>query len=135
MSNKSLTVGLIAVAIIAVGGYIFPLVGAPSSSDTSLGGSGTRYPNGVSADTTSPSAGQLRGTTLLTTGAASFSTTSASRMLNLGAGSATTTAAVGKLCLGVTTAEGTVLFYYPTSINGGSSGWATTTLQSVCMGS
>lgn len=33
-----------------------------------LGASGTRFPNGVSADSTSPSAGELRGTTLTITG-------------------------------------------------------------------
>lgn len=35
----------------------------------SLGASGTRFPNGVSADSTSPIAGELRGTTLTLTGA------------------------------------------------------------------
>jgi len=33
-------------------------------------GSGTRFPNGISADTTSPSAGEVRGTTFTVTGAA-----------------------------------------------------------------
>ena len=33
-----------------------------------LGGSGTRFPNGLSADTTSPIPGQVRGTTFLATG-------------------------------------------------------------------
>ncbi len=42
------------------------LVGGNQSG--SLGG-GTRFPNGISADSTSPSAGQVRGTTLTTTGA------------------------------------------------------------------
>jgi len=38
-------------------------------------GSGTRFPNGLSADGTSPSAGQVRGTTLTVTGAATIATT------------------------------------------------------------
>lgn len=39
----------------------------------SLGASGTRFPNGVSADSTSPIAGEVRGTTLTLTGAATVS--------------------------------------------------------------
>jgi len=38
--------------------------------DALLGASGTRFPNGISADSTSPSAGQVRGSTLTITGAA-----------------------------------------------------------------
>lgn len=38
------------------------------SGDESFGG-GTRHPNGLSADSTSPSAGEVRGTTLTATGA------------------------------------------------------------------
>lgn len=40
--------------------------------DTSELGGGTRFPNGISADSTSPSAGQIRGTSLTTTGAATI---------------------------------------------------------------
>lgn len=68
MSNKTLTVGLIAVAIIAVVGWFVPAQQAP-------GAGGTRFANGISADSTSPSAGQVRGTTLLTTAAATIGTT------------------------------------------------------------
>lgn len=49
--------------VIAIGVYV--------SKDSNLGG-GTRFPNGISADSTSPSAGQVRGTTLTTTGAATL---------------------------------------------------------------
>lgn len=35
-----------------------------SSSVESLGASGTRFPNGISADSTSPAVGQIRGTDL-----------------------------------------------------------------------
>lgn len=45
---------------------ILVLVGSNQSEP--LGASGTRLPNGISADSTSPSAGQIRGTTLLITG-------------------------------------------------------------------
>lgn len=38
-----------------------------------LGASGTRFPHGISADSTSPSAGEVRGTTLTITGAATIS--------------------------------------------------------------
>lgn len=40
-----------------------------------FGASGTRMPNGISADSTSPVAGQLRGTTLTITGASTFGST------------------------------------------------------------
>lgn len=58
-ANLALGVALVAI-VIAIGGYFFPQV-----ADSVLGAAGTRFPNGVSANTTSPSiAGQLRGTTL-----------------------------------------------------------------------
>lgn len=50
--------------IVVVG--ILVLVGGTSAS---FGATGTRFPNGISADTTSPAVGQVRGTTLLATGA------------------------------------------------------------------
>ncbi len=37
-----------------------------------FGASGTRFPNGISADSTSPSSGEVRGTTLTSTGAATL---------------------------------------------------------------
>mgnify|MGYP001596416967 CR=1 FL=1 len=45
------------------------LFGSVQPEEGLLGASGTRYPSGVSADSTSPSAGQVRGTTLTITGA------------------------------------------------------------------
>lgn len=44
-----------------------------NSQEDSLGASGTRFPNGISADSTSPNAGQLRGSTLAITGASVLS--------------------------------------------------------------
>lgn len=46
MTNKSLTVGLIAVAIIAIGGYFFPQI------QSLVGSVGTRFPNGLAVGTT-----------------------------------------------------------------------------------
>lgn len=43
-----------------------------TQSEEAMLGSGTRYPNGISADTTSPSSGEVRGTTLTITGATTF---------------------------------------------------------------
>lgn len=50
------------------------LVGGNQS--VSLGASGTRFPNGLSADSTSPVAGEVRGTTLTSTGAATLASAS-----------------------------------------------------------
>lgn len=46
------------------------LLKAALSGQPILGASGTRFPNGISANATSPSAGEVRGTTLTITGAA-----------------------------------------------------------------
>jgi hypothetical protein len=40
--------------------------------DAIMGASGSRFPNGISADTTSPVEGEVRGTTLTITGAATY---------------------------------------------------------------
>lgn len=66
--NKNLGLGVALVAIvIAIGAYFFPQQVADLA-----GAIGTRFPNGLSADTTSPVAGQVRSTTLTTTGAATI---------------------------------------------------------------
>lgn len=65
---KTVAVALITAIVVMVGYGI--LVG-----DNQLG-AGTRFPNGISADSTSPSAGQVRGTTLTTTGAATLASLS-----------------------------------------------------------
>lgn len=66
MDKKYLSVALVAIVIIAIGGYFYP--GAVPSVIQQLG-AGTRYPNGLSTDSTAPSSGQIRGTTLTITGA------------------------------------------------------------------
>jgi hypothetical protein len=76
--NKKLVYGGILIAVvIAIGGLYYPTVdlsGLKAAVENSLGASGTRFPNGLSADSTSPVAGQVRGTTLTSTGAATFGT-------------------------------------------------------------
>lgn len=53
-------------------GAIFLLVLVGGQSAVSFGASGTRMPNGISADTTSPVAGEVRGTTLTITSTSAF---------------------------------------------------------------
>ncbi len=48
------------------------MVGGNSQSGSNLGATGTRFPNGVSANTTSPVTGELRGTTLTVDTTATF---------------------------------------------------------------
>lgn len=59
--------GVVALVILAITGI------APMFASQSFAGTGTRFPNGVSANNTSPVAGQLLGTTLTVTGAATLS--------------------------------------------------------------
>ena len=56
---------IVAIIVVFIGSM---LVGNQSAE---LGASGTRFPNGLSADTTSPVAGQVRGGTFTFTGAGS----------------------------------------------------------------
>jgi hypothetical protein len=70
---KTLGQALLTAAIVVVAMFALSLVG-DNQSDF-LGASGSRFPNGISADSTSPSAGQVRGTTLTVTGAATLSST------------------------------------------------------------
>ncbi len=81
--NKFIALALIAIIIIAIAGLYRPVnvtVQMPASED-SYGASGTRFPNGISADTTSPVAGEVRGTTLNIT-----STSALAGLLTLNAG-------------------------------------------------
>ena len=77
--------------IVAVG--ILVLVGGNQP-----GQGGTRYPSGLSADSTSPSAGEVRGTTLTTTGLATLS--SATLSSTLAVTGATTLATVTTITAG-----------------------------------
>lgn len=60
------TIAIAAATSIVVSLCVVGLVA--NQTDTGLGATGTRFPNGISADTTSPTSGQVRGTTLTTTG-------------------------------------------------------------------
>ena len=66
MIEKHLGKILIAITIIAVLGLFFPLV------QSGMLGAGTRFTNGLSADSTSPVAGEVRGTTLTITSTSAF---------------------------------------------------------------
>lgn len=77
-SNERLGMWLamIAVAIIAsVSLFLSPSEVAPIA-----GASGSRFPHGVSGDTTSPIDGQVRGTTAMITGTGAFATSTPSAM-------------------------------------------------------
>jgi hypothetical protein len=64
---KQILTSLIVSVVVVVG---FGLVGG---NDQSLGVTGTRFPNGISADSTSPVAGEVRGKTFTTYNAAATS--------------------------------------------------------------
>lgn len=66
--NKWLTIPTFLGVILAL-----VLVGGNNQSGLETGSSGTRYPNGISADTTSPVEGEVRGSTLTITGATTLS--------------------------------------------------------------
>ena len=69
--NDTLKTAAIVLVASMIGGFVGGLVGNQPGDD--LGASGTRFPNGISADTTSPSgAGNFRGTTLTVTGASTL---------------------------------------------------------------
>ena len=75
-------VGLAAV----VGGNNQPQVNVQEAVENAmnrLGASGTRFPNGISADTTSPTSGQVRGTTFTSTGAGTFASASVTGTLGV----------------------------------------------------
>ena len=69
MTKQNLTLVLSIVAVLGVGALVLGLVGNNQPDNL---GSGTRFQNGISTDSTSPTAGQVRTTTLTTTGAATF---------------------------------------------------------------
>lgn len=68
LGQAVLTAILVAVIFLVTG-----LVGGNQSAQDGVGGS--RFPNGLSADGTEPSAGEVRGTTFTATGAVSLSST------------------------------------------------------------
>lgn len=69
MNIKNISIGIIAIVLSFLVGMA---VGGNSSQSFDLGASGTRFPNGISADSISPVAGELRGTTLTITSTSAF---------------------------------------------------------------
>lgn len=101
------------------------LFGASQSEE--LGASGTRFPNGISADATSPVTGEVRGATLTVTGASSFLgspsiTQSTSSTLTIGSASSVA-------CLQMYNAVGSGLVYVTVASSTIS---ATTTKPAAC---
>lgn len=71
--NIVLVIGAVVMTVLVMGATLlmFGMVGG-NQSEPNLG-AGTRFPSGISADTTSPNAGQVRGTTQTITGASTLS--------------------------------------------------------------
>ena len=80
MNKQLITIAIVALIASFVGGITAGLVGG-NQSDQRLGG--TRFPNGISADSTSPSAGEVRGTTLTSTGAATLASSNVTGALDV----------------------------------------------------
>lgn len=135
-----LTVGLVAVAIIAIIGVLYvsskasnvdakisAVVAYLETTQPTVGASGTRFPNGISTDSTSPVAGEVRTTDLTVTDDATISggtlnvTTAANATSTITVGCvsayATSSATQIKLIYGTvatTTGNGFVLWQYGT---------------------
>lgn len=110
-TNKSLWLVVALVSVLAIGSVVVAFSGVsptvmenvvietynanlPSIEGESFGASGTRFPSGISADTTSPTSGQVRGTTFTATDAITASglaTLSGGIVTNVGSITATTT--------------------------------------------
>jgi len=75
MNIKNISIGVAALVLAFLVGMA---VGGKSSQSLDLGSSGTRMPNGISADGTSPIAGEVRGTTLTVNGASTLAAVTAS---------------------------------------------------------
>lgn len=71
MKSFAIWLVIIVVALLGIIGGVVAISGL-NSEDVVLGDSGSRFRNGVSADSTSPVAGELRGTTLTITAASAF---------------------------------------------------------------
>lgn len=102
---------MVVVTIIAVGGYFYP------QNSSSFGASGTRFPNGLSADSTSPVAGEVRGTDLTITDDAIISggtldvptAASATSTLTIGRIQAYATSSATRICLDFNTQATTTI--------------------------
>ena len=95
--NSKLSFGVIAtlIAVIALGVAIFKGGTETIVREVSNLGGGTRFINGLSTDSTSPSAGQVRTTSLTVTAASTLTGTTSPAQVLLPVGSAISTAATG----------------------------------------
>lgn len=124
--NK-IIVGVIGlIAVISLGLSITLLVGGNNQSAEILGASGTRFPNGISANSTSPSAGQVLGTTLLTSAGGvinSQTSNTATSSARLGCIQINATSTATNLVLGFTSSfSSTTTFPTGTNIDGATGG-------------
>lgn len=103
---------------------VMVLVGGNNQS-VGLGASGTRFPNGLSADSTSPVAGQVRGTTLTITGASTLGGTLTVTSTN----AATSTVKAGCFEMAATSTATKVRFIIGTTNTGASSTASTAAIQ------
>ena len=115
MNYKVISWSAFVASLVAVVLSLVAVVGINQSLQA--GASGTRWPNGVSADTTSPIAGQLRGATLLLTSSASLTSTGTTTLSLLSSSAtkgacipfnATSTNTLLNLTFGATTSATTV---------------------------
>lgn len=88
MDTKTILTSAITAIVVVVIGFV--LVGGNQGV-----GAGSRFPNGLSADGTSPAAGEIRGTSF-----------------QLENGSATTSLIVDKMCMTVTQSDGGTSYVY-----------------------
>lgn len=108
-SLAPLWIGLLLVAALSAGAYFFPQQAA-----TVLGATGTRWPNGVSANTTSPVAGQLRGNNLLLDQTTATSTGAVGCVQTNATSSATNIKLIPSTTGATSTFSGTVYWAYGT---------------------
>jgi len=82
--NKIITIALVIITLLVSGLYF------KGGSDL-FGATGTRMPNGISADSTSPVAGEVRGTTLTITSTSAFTGAMVAGAFTQGGGTVATT--------------------------------------------
>ena len=133
-------------------GVVLALVLVGGNQSARFGATGTRFPNGLSTDSTSPSSGQVRATTLLSTAGLTvdtntllvdatnnlvgFATTTPGEEISFGKTSTTTLLFAGPVCFAVrTNGSGTDIVYYTFATSSATSrsdliGLATTTASS-----
>lgn len=93
-------------------------------------GGGTRYPNGLSADSTSPEPGEVRGTSFNATATLGVVSSTPFGQLSVGAGGdVTSTISVGKFCMYAGQENGVDVYVYMSANLPAGSPFATTTVS------